>query len=112
MVTHAVLRVMMPHMKAILMEGWESDMWKDMERVALAMVAYRAEKGAWPKELKELAPGYLPTVPVDVFSGKDLIYKLQDGGYIIYSVGVNGLDEGGQGKEPGRPDDIAIEGRP
>ena len=35
-------------------------------------------------------------MPGDLFSGKPLIYKPEGKGYLFYSVGANGLDEGGR----------------
>ena len=70
--------------------------------VALALAAYRKAEGRYPTKLADLAPKYLPAVPGDVFSGKDLIYKPTANGYLFYSVGMNGKDDAGQwyGDEP------------
>lgn len=70
--------------------------------VALALAAYRAAEGRYPVKLADLAPKYLTAVPGDVFSGKELIYKPNATGYLFYSVGANGKDDGGQwyGEEP------------
>jgi hypothetical protein len=42
-------------------------------------------------------PEFIDTVPLDPFSGKPLIYRFQDGGVLIYSVGSNEKDEEGRG---------------
>ncbi|MBX9628820.1 MAG: hypothetical protein K2X82_33810 [Gemmataceae bacterium] len=65
-------------------------------QVAAALAAYRAEHGKYPAKLADLAPGVLKTVPDDLFSGKPLVYKPADKGYVLYSVGVNGRDEEGR----------------
>ena len=41
-------------------------------------------------------PKYLATVPRDAFNEKPLAYRKTDTGYLFYSVGVNGVDNGGQ----------------
>jgi hypothetical protein len=64
-------------------------------QVAFALAAYQKDKGRYPEKLAELAPKYLKDVPGDLFSGKPLVYKPTDKGYLFYSVGVNGKDEGG-----------------
>jgi hypothetical protein len=64
--------------------------------VAFALAAYQGDNGRYPSNLDELAPKYLPKVPGDLFSGRPLIYKPADNGYLFYSVGVNGLDEDGR----------------
>jgi hypothetical protein len=70
--------------------------------VAFALAAYRRDNGRYPAKLELLAPKYLATVPGDLFSGKELIYRPTDEGYLFYSVGVNGKDDGGRsyGDEP------------
>ena len=62
-------------------------------------------------------PKYLPAIPEDIFSGGPLRYKREGPGYVLYSVGRNGKDDGGRaswdndqehpGDNEGR-DDIAI----
>ncbi len=76
--------------------------------VAFAMAAFRADTGKYPAKLNDLVPKYLPAVPGDIFSGKPLIYKPSEKGYLFYSVGQNGKDDGGrwyddepQGDDPG-----------
>jgi len=64
--------------------------------IAFALAAYRADAGRYPARLDDLAPKYLAKVPADVFSGKPLIYRPTENGYLLYSVGVNGVDEDGR----------------
>ena len=64
--------------------------------VAFALAAYQREQGSYPKKLEELAPKYLANVPDDLFSGKALIYQPNAKGYLLYSVGVNGVDDQGR----------------
>src|SRR5579864_282297 len=77
--------------------------------VAFALAAYRADHGSYPPKLDDLAPEYLATVPNDLFSGKPLIYRPSEKGYIFYSVGINGKDDGGRflGDEP-PGDDLGV----
>ena len=77
--------------------------------LAFALAAYQRDQGHYPAKLAELCPKYLKDVPGDLFSGKPLIYRLVDQGYLLYSVGVNGVDDGGRGNddEP-RGDDLSI----
>jgi len=54
-------------------------------------------------------PAFLSSVPSDVFSGKAIVYRAQSDGYLLYSIGPNGKDDGGRSfdDEP-RGDDIAV----
>ena len=65
-------------------------------QVAFALAAYRRDHGSYPAKLDDLAPKYLAAVPDDLFSGQAVLYRLSDKGYLLYSVGVNGEDEGGR----------------
>lgn len=67
--------------------------------VAIALARYKADTGAYPAALTELAPKYLPTVPDDLFNGKPLTYRLEGNGYLLYSVGVNEVDDGGHDRD-------------
>ena len=76
-----------------------ADRTEQIERnmhVAFALAAYHKAEGRYPAKLADLAPKYLAAVPGDVFSGKELIYKPHATGYLFYSVGANGKDDGGQ----------------
>jgi hypothetical protein len=77
--------------------------------VAFALAAYRGDHGRYPAKLDDLAPQYLPAIPDDLFSGKPLIYRPSDGGYLLYSVGVNGQDDDGRGVGDWPPgDDLVV----
>ena len=56
-------------------------------QVAFALAAYKADNGQYPAKLADLAPKYFAAVPGDVFNGKPLIYKPNEKGYLVYSVG-------------------------
>lgn len=63
---------------------------------AIALERYRGRHGFYPKVLQELAPEFLRTVPVDFMDGQLLRYRLGgDGHFILYSVGLNCIDQGG-----------------
>lgn len=64
-------------------------------QIAFALAVHQKETGKYPAKLADLAPKYLASLPDDLFTGKPLIYKPADKGYLLYSLGVNGKDEGG-----------------
>jgi hypothetical protein len=66
-----------------------------MLRIASAINVYRAEHGAYPAQLADLTPKYLATTPVDIFHGAAFRYRWQSDGYVLYSMGPNGTDDGG-----------------
>jgi hypothetical protein len=71
---------------------------ENMILLAFALAGYRADHpGEYPKTLSELAPTYIDAIPKDPFTDGPLHYKSEDGGYLLYSVGRNGKDDGGSG---------------
>jgi hypothetical protein len=64
--------------------------------VAVAAERYRLKHGDWPASPAQLVPTFLPDLPVDPFDGKSLRYKWLPDGIVVYSVGPDGVDDGGQ----------------
>jgi hypothetical protein len=78
-------------------------------QLVFALVAYRRDHGSYPGKLDELSPNYLAKIPDDLFSGKPLVYRLEGKGILLYSVGPNGVDEGGRGPDDDpRGDDLSV----
>jgi hypothetical protein len=64
--------------------------------LAFALIAFHSDHDVFPKNLDELAPKYVPQVPLDHFSGKPLAYQPVGNGFLLYSIGPNGKDDDGQ----------------
>jgi hypothetical protein len=66
-------------------------------RVAIAVERYRlAHKGKqWPDKLDQLVPAYLDKVPTDPFDDQPIRYRRAGKDVIIYSVGMDCVDDGG-----------------
>jgi hypothetical protein len=81
--------------------------------VALALAAFRADEGRYPDKLAELVPKHLAEVPDDLFADAPPVYRRAEGGYLLYSIGPDGVDDQGRNqyedsqRDYGR-DDIAI----
>jgi type II secretory pathway pseudopilin PulG len=63
--------------------------------LAAALAEYRAEHGKYPVKLDDLTPSILATVPSDLYHAKPYIYRRIDDGYLLYTAGSNGNDDGG-----------------
>jgi hypothetical protein len=66
------------------------------------MTRFRLDHGKLPSGLDELVPKYLESIPADPFDGKPLRLAVKEDRRIIYSVGPDGVDDGGvdiHGKE-------------
>jgi hypothetical protein len=65
-------------------------------RAGLACRLYKNRTGSYPESLDELVPGILTEVPIDPFTGKPLVYRREEKGFIVYSLGSNQKDDGGR----------------
>ena len=110
-VANLALAIFFPATKRILAEETSVEERTEMSQIALALAAFKDEKGAFPQKLAELAPGYLPKVPNDLFIGQPLKYSRTANGYLLYSVGPNMKDDGGKNDRKSFPplDDIVVE---
>jgi hypothetical protein len=78
-------------------------------QVAFALAAYQRDHGNYPKKLDDLTPKYLAKIPQDLFTGKALVYRPNEKGYLLYSFGVNGKDDEGRGPGDDPPgDDLSV----
>lgn len=69
--------------------------------IAIALELYRHDHGTYPRQLKELKSGYMDEIPDDPFTDGDPFRYMPTetgdriSGYMLYSVGPNGEDDGG-----------------
>jgi hypothetical protein len=79
---------------------------------ALAAERFRLANKRWPNKLDELCPQFLPKVLVDPYDGKPLRLANRDDGIVIYSIGGDGEDNGGEplmpNPTPTEPGDLGI----
>jgi hypothetical protein len=69
---------------------------KQMVVNAIALKRYQLKHGNYPPNLDSLVPEFMTTIPTDPVDGKPLHYRLKaDGTFLLYSVGDNGKDDGG-----------------
>ncbi|MCW5775175.1 MAG: hypothetical protein KIS87_01840 [Phycisphaeraceae bacterium] len=68
---------------------------RDAALVAIALELHRRRHGEYPAALGDLVPVFLPAVPPDRFDGNPLRYALRDGRPLLYSIGVDGIDDAG-----------------
>jgi hypothetical protein len=69
-------------------------------RVGLAIQRYRLATDKLPDTLDDLVPTYLDAVPKDPFDGSEFRYKKLESGFVVYSVGEDKIDDGGQERLP------------
>jgi hypothetical protein len=63
----------------------------------LGLLRHKKDKGFYPENLQELiTTGYLKELPMDPYSDKPLVYEKTDDTFLLYSLGPNFKDDGGQ----------------
>lgn len=63
--------------------------------VDLALRAFVLENKRYPEELHQLVPDLLSRMPADPCSGQSLVYRRLPDRYLLYGVGLDGRDNGG-----------------
>ena len=69
-------------------------------RLAIIIERYRGQHSKLPQSLAELQAATTQKLPLDPFTGQDLIYRLTDSEYLVYSLGQDRQDNGGPSIEP------------
>ena len=69
----------------------------ELTRVAAALAAFQQDEGEakYPERLDALVPRSLDRIPLDPFTGQPFHYERRGEGYLLYSVGQDGRDDGG-----------------
>jgi hypothetical protein len=74
----------------------QTETFRQMTVAAIALRRFELSKGRPPQSLAALIPQFVTRMPIDCMDGKPLRYRLtSDGQWILYSVGRDGIDNGG-----------------
>lgn len=69
----------------------------DLATVACALERHRLATGQYPEQLDLLVPRFIAKIPTDIINGELLKYRREpDGTFVLYSVGWNETDDGGE----------------
>lgn len=68
---------------------------------AIDLQLYRRQQGEYPQRLEQLVPDFRESLPEDWFGSGSVQFRREGAGYVLYSVGTDGVDNGGN------PDDLA-----
>jgi hypothetical protein len=93
--------------RGLLSHVAEAESQRRLIITALALERFRNRHGSYPAALSELAPEFLAKVPEDFMDGKPLRYeRASDDRFVLYSVGLDCVDNGGVAWEPKQQADI------
>jgi hypothetical protein len=100
--THLLSSILVPSLDRFSQTHYRGLTERRAGALALAVALYRYDhNGSWPQTLDDLSPKYIPANPADPFSPTAATFRFNPaapGGAIIYSVGDNGIDDGGSDK--------------
>jgi hypothetical protein len=92
-----LLQIFMPATERVSEIAYRGKMIHDSTLTITAILRWRFQNNQYPATLDELVKaGFLDELPMDVFSEKPLVYKKKDDDFILYSVGFNFSDDGGE----------------
>jgi hypothetical protein len=97
--SHVLTRLLLPALVNVYNVGLRHREKLLTARLGIRVDRYYAVHHRFPASLDEVADDSLRPIPVDHFAGKPHVYRVLPDGFVIYSTGPNGIDEGG-GKSP------------
>jgi hypothetical protein len=79
-----------------LQKAIQAETVRELTLAAVALKRYQLRHGRLPEKLTALVPEIVREVPRDWYNGQSLHYRPNaDGSYLLYSVGEDGRDDGG-----------------
>lgn len=90
-----------PNFQKAFQTSIHNEIQRRMTITAIALKRYELAHDKPPPTLEALVPEFLSAVPIDLMSGQPLRYRLNpDGSFVLYSVGEDGVDDGGDPNPP------------
>ncbi len=94
--TRIISRLTFPSMSGALRKMALTDATQKLTVAAIAIRRFQLNHdGQPPESLAALVPAYLSAVPIDWMDGQPLRYRREGDGFLLYAVGDNGVDDGG-----------------
>ena len=90
-------KMLLPALSKVLQKAASMEATLAQLRTSLALERSFIANKAYPEKLSALVPAYLSEEPRDVIKGGPMKYqRTPDGRYLLYSLGWNGVDDGGK----------------
>jgi hypothetical protein len=86
----------LPSLTKAVKKHMREDVLVQLTRCGIAVERFRLKNGKLPASLEEIVPDFLAGEQMDPFSGEPMQFETNEEGYVIYSVGQNGEDDGGK----------------
>jgi hypothetical protein len=87
--------------RSVMARASEAETKRRLILTGIALERFALQHKEYPRSLSELVPAFLPVITVDFMDGRELRYGRNDEGrYVLYSVGLDVVDNGGQTISP------------
>jgi len=88
-------RVLLPALGKMGRINADAEAKLTMTQTGIALIRHKTRHGAYPEDTAAIDNDLLAKWPTDPFTGKPFIYRSTAEGAVLYSVGINGKDDGG-----------------
>jgi len=95
--TFKLIGFLFPNLETTMFKEARLEAGLNAARIGIGCKIYKNYNGRFPEKISDLVPDILLEEPLDPFTGKPYIYRLEDDGFIVYSVGSNQKDDKGRG---------------
>ena len=92
---YLVSGIVMPALDNCIVNSIETIAQQQVLLAGIGIEQYRRATGELPETLEVLTPRYMDHVPIDPFTGQPLKYRYEHDGAVVYSIGQDGQDNGG-----------------
>lgn len=93
---HHLASMIMPTFEHTVRQDEQTAFVRDATLVIIAITLFERREGRLPSTLDELVPAFLPRVPLDMFSGEPIRYRVESDSFVLWSVGNDYIDDGGE----------------
>jgi hypothetical protein len=96
-ITHPLCQFILPSFEYFFLPTHRACAMRQLAGIALAIRLYELDHGSRPQQLRELVPEYLAELPADPFGDGRATYMYHPDADppVLYSIGSNGVDDGG-----------------
>jgi hypothetical protein len=93
---HPVSQAILPFLSAMRIATGRGTASLRSGATLIACERYHLAHGKWPKQLTDLTPQFMETLPLDPFDGQPLRYQVTPEAVMVYSIGSDLVDDGGK----------------
>ena len=87
--------MILPSLTGVVERVQRTEAWHRAAVLGVATYRYQAKHGRLPAALSDLSPEFVDIIPRDPFDGEPMRFRLTDHGCIIYAIGKDLVDNGG-----------------